>query len=81
MKIKPISETEFKKLLKLENKKLDSRLDWFSHIGSAYATEVGGRLHYTLNVKIARNISEFITVRYTVPNEGDYTKKLEIVKG
>lgn len=81
MNTKSITDKSFKELMNLSDLKLDRRLEWLNHIGAAYAYEVAGRLHYDLSVKIGRNISERLTVRYTVPMTGKYRKALEIVKG
>ena len=80
MKIKPITQKTYADLMKLADKKLDSKLDWLNHVGCAYAIENVGRLQYIFNVKIGRNISELITVQYTVPLDGEYRKMLEVVK-
>lgn len=77
--LKTISEKEYKKLMTLTGDKLDRRIQWFNHTGYATAIEIAGRLHYVLNVRIGRNISEKITVRYTVPLDGEYRTQLERV--
>ena len=78
--MKTISQKEFNRLMTLQDSRLDSRLEWLNHTGYAYAQEIAGRLHYVLSVRIARNISESITIRCTVPLNGEYRKVLEIVK-
>lgn len=76
-----MSSKEFDKLLKLTGDKLDRRIDWLNSTGYAFAYETAGRLQYEFSIKIGRNISEKITVRFTVKPDGDYVKSLEIVMG
>lgn len=58
MTIKPIKQSTFNELVKLSDRKLDSKLDWLNHTSYLEAFEDGGRLYYRAKVTISRNIAE-----------------------
>lgn len=79
MNIKPISQKSFDKLLHLQDRQLDSKLEWLNHTSYCEALEVAGRLHYKFKVSIAPRKASIIEVATTVPLDGEYRKILELI--